>query len=85
MFDDSRISPFEDTIENECFGGLSQEDWAKDVDYSKNAYVLMYERVHKSKMVLENISEAELKSLQPILKNAYTREFEDDPVEIDES
>lgn len=53
LFDDSRISEFEDTIENECYGGsVASDDWNKEADYSKNAYVLMYERVHKQKIVL---------------------------------
>jgi ubiquitin carboxyl-terminal hydrolase 34 len=62
VFDDSRISQFEDTIENECYGGasVSSDDWNKEVDYSKNAYVLMYERVHKQKIVLESVGEQEL-------------------------
>jgi ubiquitin C-terminal hydrolase len=57
LFDDSRISEFEDTIESECYGGATaQDDWNKEVDYSKNAYMLMYERVHKQKLIIEEIN-----------------------------
>lgn len=62
-FNDSRVREFQvKNLENECFGGQSNDSddsnsfsglgWFKNRDNSKNAYILVYERIQKTPISL---------------------------------
>ncbi len=84
-FDDSKISKFNmDNFEDECFGSKEEREFApnlmgRDINISKSAYILVYNKVRSSKLKFhfneENIGEKEKLINSLIDKESY--KFED--------
>jgi hypothetical protein len=77
-FDDSRVTEFNiRDLEEEAFGGKEEaSEWAaySKSTRSKNAYILLFEKINKADIVLENITKEELPIYQAFAEPVSTEE-----------
>ncbi len=46
-----------DSLEKECFGGIQENPFGDDEEKKKNAYLLIYQKVHPQKDMLKQVPE----------------------------